>query len=122
MLRNGPSSRPKYVRQDEDAVAMILYKDIRTPGRLEYYYKEAQNDPGVMLTKCEVKGVTEAAYDNVYIEMKDSLLGDVTVEADLVVLATGMVPATLEDPILNLGYRQGPGLPDLELFNRLCGF
>ena len=34
----------KYVRQDEDAVAMILYKDIRTPGRLEYYYKEAQND------------------------------------------------------------------------------
>ena len=107
----------KYVRQDEDAVAMILYKDIRTPGRLEYYYKEAQNDPGVMLTKCEVKGVTEAAYDNVYIEMKDSLLGDVTVEADLVVLATGMVPATLEDPVLNLGYRQGPGLPDLELFN-----
>jgi quinone-modifying oxidoreductase subunit QmoB len=107
----------KYVRQDEDAVAMILYKDIRTPGRLEYYYKEAQNDPGVMLTKCEVKGVTEAAYDNVYIEMKDSLLGDVTVEADLVVLATGMVPATLEDPVLNLGYRQGPGLPDLDLFN-----
>ena len=107
----------KYVRQDEDAVAMILYKDIRTPGRLEYYYKEAQNDPGVMLTKCEVKGMTEAAYDNVYIEMKDSLLGDVTIEADLVVLATGMVPATLEDPVLNLGYRQGPGLPDLELFN-----
>jgi len=51
------------------------------------------------------------------IEMKDSLLGDVTVEADLVVLATGMVPATLEDPVLNLGYRQGPGLPDLDLFN-----
>ncbi|HTZ17717.1 MAG TPA: hydrogenase iron-sulfur subunit [Dissulfurispiraceae bacterium] len=107
----------KYVRQDPDAVAMILYKDIRTPGRLEYYYKEAQNDPGVMLTKCEVKGLTEAAYDNVYIEMKDSLLGDVTVEADLVVLATGMVPATLEDPVLNLAYRQGPGLPDLDLFN-----
>ncbi|HMK56837.1 MAG TPA: hydrogenase iron-sulfur subunit [Dissulfurispiraceae bacterium] len=107
----------KYVRQDEDAVAMILYKDIRTPGRLEYYYKEAQNDPGVMLTKCEVKSLTEAAYDNVYIEMKDSLIGDVTVEADLVVLATGMVPATLEDPVLNLAYRQGPGLPDLDLFN-----
>jgi quinone-modifying oxidoreductase subunit QmoB len=49
--------------------------------------------------------------------MKDSLLGDVTIEADLVVLATGMVPATLDDPILNLGYRQGPGLPDLDLFN-----
>jgi quinone-modifying oxidoreductase subunit QmoB len=27
-----------------------------------------------------------------------------------------MVPATADESVLNLGYRQGPGLPDLELF------
>lgn len=108
----------QYVRQKSDAIAMILYKDIRTPGRLEYYYKAAQNDPGVMLTKGEVKGVIEAPNGNLYIEMENSLLGDkIKIEADLVVLATGLVPATLDDPILNLQYRQGPGLPDLELFD-----
>jgi quinone-modifying oxidoreductase subunit QmoB len=108
----------KYVRQDPDATAMILYKDIRTPGNLEYYYKAAQNDPGVMLTKGDVTGVSEAGNGNMYVEMENSLFGEkVKVEADLVVLATGVVPATVDDPILNLKYRQGPGLPDLDLFN-----
>lgn len=108
----------QYVRQNSDAVAMILYKYMRTPGRLEYYYKAAQNDPGVMLTKGDVKGVSEAPNGNLYIDVENSLLGDkIKIEADLVVLATGLVPATVDDPILNLQYRQGPGLPDLELFD-----
>ncbi|HMK42998.1 MAG TPA: FAD-dependent oxidoreductase [Dissulfurispiraceae bacterium] len=108
----------KYVRQDPDAVAMILYKDMRTPGRTEYYYKEAQNDAGVMLTKAEVSGVSVGDNGKLYVNMTDSLLGSgVKLEADMVVLATGMVPATADDPILNLDYRQGPGLPELELFN-----
>jgi|SRR5208283_4035754 len=108
----------KYVRQNPDATAMILYIDIRTPGKLEYYYKETQNDPGVMLTKGDVKAVSDAGNGNLHVEMENSLLGEkVKVEADLVVLATGIVPATVDDPILNLGYRQGPGLPDLDLFN-----
>lgn len=139
----------KYVRQNPDALAMIFYIDIRTPGRLESYYMEAQNDPGVMLTKADVTGVTEAGNGNLLVEMENSLLGEkVTVEADLVVLATGMVPTTrapqeyldnlaleaakgdeakkayLEgtqkpDFILNLAYRQGPELPTLE---GACGF
>jgi len=134
----------KYVRQNKDALAMILYKDMRTPGRLEAFYKEAQNDPGIMLTKGEVTGVSDAGNGNLYVMMEQSLLGDkIKVEADLVVLATGMVPTTrgpqeyldgitlaaakgdeakkayLEstpkpDFILNLDYRQGPELPSLE--------
>jgi quinone-modifying oxidoreductase subunit QmoB len=108
----------KYVTQNSDALAMILYKDIRTPGRLEYYYKAAQNDPGVMLTKGDVTGVSAGDGGILYVDMDNSLLGEkVRLEADLVVLATGIVPATVDDPVLNLQYRQGPGLPDLELFD-----
>jgi len=133
----------RYVRQKSDAIAMILYKDMRTPGRLEAFYKEAQNDPGVMLTKGEVTGVTDAGNGNLYVMMENSLLGEkVKVEADLVVLATGMVPTTRAPQeyldglaeagtkgdeakkayldstpkpefILNLTYRQGPEIPSL---------
>ena len=134
----------RYVRQNPEALAMILYIDMRTPGRLEAFYKEAQNEPGIMLTKGEVKGVSDAGNGNLYVDMENSLLGEkVKVEADLVVLATGMVPTTrgpqeyldgltlaatkgddakkayLESTpkpeyILNLDYRQGPELPSLE--------
>ena len=134
----------RYVRQSADALAMIFYIDIRTPGRLEAFYREAQNDPGIMLTKADVKGVSDAGNGNLYVEMEKTLIGEkVKVEADLVVLATGMVPATrapqeyldgivqaaakgdeakktyLESTpkpefILNLAYRQGPELPALE--------
>uniref|UniRef100_A0A7V4LDW2 FAD-dependent oxidoreductase n=1 Tax=Desulfobacca acetoxidans TaxID=60893 RepID=A0A7V4LDW2_9BACT len=107
-----------YVRQaNPNAVAMILYKDIRTPGQTELFYKEAQSDPGVMLTKAEVTGVEPAPGGKLLVKAKDTLLGDaIAVEADLVVLATGMVPVTKDEPVLNLDYRQGPGLPDLDLF------
>ncbi len=134
----------RYVRQNPEALAMILYKDIRTPGRLEAFYREAQNDPGVMLTKGDVIGVSDAGNGNMHVVMEQSFLGEkVKVEADLVVLATGMVPTTrapqeyldgltqaaakgddakkayLESTpkpefILNLDYRQGPELPSLE--------
>jgi quinone-modifying oxidoreductase subunit QmoB len=139
----------RYVRQNSEALAMILYKDIRTPGRLEAFYREAQNDPGVMLTKGEVTGVSDAGNGNLYVEMEKTFLGEkIKVEADLVVLATGMVPTTkapqeyldgltqaaakgddakkayLESTpkpefILNLDYRQGPEIPSLE---GACGF
>ncbi len=108
-----------YVRQaNPNAAAMILYKDIRIPGQLELFYKEAQSDPGLMLTKAEVTGVEPAPGAKLKVTAKDTLLGEnIALEADLVVLATGMVPVTADDPVLQLEYRQGPGLPDLELFN-----
>ncbi len=135
----------KYVREkNDDAIAMIFYKDIRTPGQTELFYKNMQNDAGVLLTKAEVTGVSDAINGNLYVEAENTLLGEkIKVEADLVVLATGIVPATrasqeyldglteaqkkgddakkayLESTpkpefILNLTYRQGPELPSLE--------
>ncbi|MBI4842894.1 MAG: FAD-dependent oxidoreductase [Nitrospirae bacterium] len=88
-----------YVREKSDnSIAYILYKDIRTPGQYELFYKKMQEDPGVMLTKGEVTGVSEAPGGNLYVDVKDTLLGsDIRLEADLVVLATGMVPNTRID-------------------------
>ncbi|GAB6182897.1 FAD-dependent oxidoreductase [Thermodesulfovibrio hydrogeniphilus] len=134
----------RYVTDNNpEASAMIIYKDMRTPGKLEYYYKEAQNTPGVMLAKGEVVGIREE-WDKLYVTVKDSILGEeVEIETEMVVLATGMVPTTKEPQdylnglaaaaakgdeekakylettkkpefILNLGYRQGPELPFLE--------
>jgi len=65
-----------YVREkNPDAMAYILYKDIRTPGEYELFYKKIQDDPGVMLTKGEVTGVSEASGGNLYVSVKDTLLG-----------------------------------------------
>ncbi len=108
-----------YVRQQNpQATAMILYKDIRTPGQTELFYKQVQSDPGVMLTKAEIDGVSLGEDGKLKIAAKESLLGDnVIFEADLVVLATGLVPVTNDEPVLNLGYRQGPALPEIEEYN-----
>ncbi|MDA8090237.1 MAG: FAD-dependent oxidoreductase [Nitrospiraceae bacterium] len=88
----------KYVRElgGSDAIAMIFYKDIRTPGQSELFYKNMQNDPGVMLTKGDVTGISEAGSGkNLYVEAENTLLGEkVKTAADLVVLAIGVVPAT----------------------------
>jgi quinone-modifying oxidoreductase subunit QmoB len=135
----------KYIREsDQDASAYIFYKDMRTPGHLELFYKNMQDDPGVMLTKADVTAVTEGNNDNLYVEAENTLLGkNIKVEADLVVLAVGVVPSTAElqqyydklteesakgdeakteflektpkpGGILNLTYRQGPEVPSLE--------
>ena len=135
----------KYVREkNSDAIAMIFYKDIRTPGQSEIFYKNMQNDPGVLLTKADVTGISDAGNSSLFVEAENALLGEkIKVEADLVVLAIGVVPGTrapqeyldglteaqkkgddakakyLEETpkpefILNLDYRQGPEIPSLE--------
>ncbi len=107
----------KYLRtQDPDAKAFIFYKDMRTPGLYENFYKSCQDDEGIFLTKGEVVSVS-ADEGGATVVVEDTLIGEkIEVNVDLVVLATGMVPSTKDEAILNLEYRQGPGLPDLELF------
>jgi quinone-modifying oxidoreductase subunit QmoB len=109
----------KYVReQGDDAKAFIFYKDMRTPGQYENFYKSMQQDPGVFLTKGDVVSITEDAKKNLSVEVDNTLIGEkITVNVDMVVLAIGMVPTTQDEAIINLAYRQGPGLIDLELFN-----
>jgi quinone-modifying oxidoreductase subunit QmoB len=85
----------KYIREkDGDAKVYILYKDIRTVGQYEIFYKKVQEDPGIFLTKGEVAGISEDAEKNLVIDVDNTLLGEkIQVKAEMVVLATGMVPA-----------------------------
>ncbi len=70
----------------------VIYRDLRAPGQLEHFYAAVQDQPGSMFTRGEVSEVS-AAGKQLEIALTDSLLGDdVTVTADLVVLATGMIP------------------------------
>jgi len=125
----------KYVRnQDPEVKVYILYKDMRTPGHYEYFYKNMQNDPGVFMTKGDVKGITEDENKNLIVEVENTLIDEkIALNVDLAVLAIGMVPVTasgeeelppgvqpgdefipyvmIESDVLNLDYRQGGEAP-----------
>jgi quinone-modifying oxidoreductase subunit QmoB len=77
--------------------AYVLYKDIRAPGQYEDLYRRAQEDSAIFFTKGEVQGVEEIAGQGLRVTAKDTLLGaEIALEADLVVLATGMVPVAAD--------------------------
>jgi quinone-modifying oxidoreductase subunit QmoB len=81
-----------------EAPVYIVYKDMRTPGPYEYYYKQVQEDPSVFLTKGDVTAVEEDEQGKVLVTIDDKLLGGpVQLEVDLLVLATGMVPTVALD-------------------------
>ena len=106
-----------YIReQNSDAKAHIIYRDMRTPGLYEDFYRTRQDDPGVFLTQGDVVGVNETENQNITIDVDNTLFGEpVTMEMDLVVLAVGQVPSTMKgESALNLQYRQGPDLPELK--------
>jgi quinone-modifying oxidoreductase subunit QmoB len=111
----------KYVRDDyDDGKAFIFYQHMRTPGLSEYFYKSMQQDPGVFLTKGNVVNVSKNG-NGMIVEATDTLLGkQLKVKADLVVLAAGMEPATKDDPVVNMAYRQGPAFRDIGLFEGYC--
>ncbi|MBF0200892.1 MAG: FAD-dependent oxidoreductase, partial [Desulfamplus sp.] len=107
----------KYVRNDyPDGKAYIVYQHMRTPGLQENFYKSIQQDNGIFMTKGAVTEVSKAG-NSLMVEAHNTLLGkDLNIKADLVVLAAGMVPVTVDDPVVNLAYRQGPGFRDNDIF------
>ncbi|MBU1664673.1 MAG: FAD-dependent oxidoreductase, partial [Gammaproteobacteria bacterium] len=121
-----------------DIDTVVLFTDLRTPGNGEDFYRSAQNK-GVIFSKGVVSNVS-AAGNACSVKFKDLILNEeVDTQADLVVLATGMVPTSGPDldqlaeanrvaegggeeakqhvvelmskSVLNLTYRQGPDVP-----------
>jgi quinone-modifying oxidoreductase subunit QmoB len=126
-----------------DIDTVVLFTDLRTPGNGEDFYRSAQNK-GVIFSKGVVSQVTPNG-NTCTVKFKDLILNeDTEAQADLVVLATGMVPvsgvnidapvaapaeaeaavegeapkevvATIApESILNLTYRQGPDMPQFK--------
>jgi quinone-modifying oxidoreductase subunit QmoA len=90
-----------YVRESlADAEIHIFYIDIRTPGRLEDFYVRNQEDEKLHFHRGKVAKVTEKpGSGNLLVEAENTLTGEKTeMEVDLVVLATGMVPNTADEP------------------------
>ncbi len=109
----------QYVCDDngENAQAYILYQHMRTPGNTELFYKGMQQRDGVFMTKATVTKVEEAD-GGLKVSAENTLLGDdLDLVVDMVVLAAGMVPTTVDESTINLAYRQGPGFLDLDLFD-----
>lgn len=103
----------KYIRElSPETNVFIVYKDIRTLGLYEKFYKKVQKDDQIFFTKGEIANVTEDK-NSLIVNVKETLIGeDISLSVDMIVLATGMVPNGTED--LNLNYRLGKGLPELK--------
>ena len=138
----GSLKQSMYIREKyPNAAVYVIYKDMRTPGNYEKFYKRVQNEDSIFLTKGEIVNMTENSDSTISVDVDDTLLDEkITIKADLVVLATGLVPASgpervttapakeeakkveeilqsvldmPRDPVLNLKYIQGPELPTL---------
>jgi len=130
--------------QNPDCDTTIIYSDLRTPGAAGEDFYRAGQEKMVIFTKGQVSEVASGG-DGLSVKFKDLILDeDAEMAADLVVLATGMVPNSGPDPyagnesqeemsddekdtanaaaevavsvdsILNLDYRQGSDLPQLK--------
>ncbi len=103
----------EYVRTlNPEAVSYIIYEHMLTPGQDELFYVKVQEDDRVYFTKGDVARLSQDDAGNVLVEVQNSLLGgDIRLQVDLAVLATGMVPTTEGEEILHLEYKQGGDLP-----------
>jgi quinone-modifying oxidoreductase subunit QmoB len=93
-----------YLREtDDDAKAFIFYEFMQTPGLYEDFYRKAQDDAGIFLTRGDVSEVATNGNGGLKITAKDTMVGqEIEVEVDLVVLAAGMVPNAADGEAIRL--------------------
>ena len=92
----GSLKQTRYVREQyPDADIFVFYIDIRAPGRLDDFYQKSQEDEKLHLVKGKVAKITEdSANGDVVVEAEDTMTGErIEQKVNLVVLATGLVPA-----------------------------
>ena len=79
----------KYVRQmNPDAFSLHRLQKCAPEDSTELSYKNTQNDPGILMTKGDITGVTVADDGSLAVIAENTLLGEkIKIEADLVVLA-----------------------------------
>jgi quinone-modifying oxidoreductase subunit QmoB len=76
---------------------VIVHRDMRTPGQLERFYLATQIQEGTRMLRGEVERVTGNGSGPLTVHVRDTMLApSATIEADLVVLAVGMVPTSAD--------------------------
>jgi quinone-modifying oxidoreductase subunit QmoA len=91
-----------YVReQNPDSKVTVCFVDIRAMERLEDFYVKVQADENVTFVKAKIKRISQdPGSGDLTLEGEDEATGKkATVQADMVVLATGMVPNTAGEKI-----------------------
>ncbi|MHC4920593.1 MAG: hydrogenase iron-sulfur subunit [Planctomycetota bacterium] len=84
-------------RDHGDVECIVIYRDLRVTGQLEHFYKGIQEQPGSLFARGIVSGVNGNGNGSLEVTVAKSILGDdVKLDADLVVLATGMVPRSAD--------------------------
>jgi quinone-modifying oxidoreductase subunit QmoB len=129
-------------QQDPKSNVFVFYQEMRTPAQGEDFFRKAQAEGVIFVRTQAPEVVTDGG--GLAVKAFDELLGEDILmdELDMVVLATGMVPraalgeefkvkkeeeeeekknemvasvdAVFVSDILNLEYRQGPELPELQ--------
>jgi len=90
--------------QSPETEVYILYRDIRTFGFKEQYYREAR-ERGVIFLEYDVerKPVVQATDDGLQVEVWDAVMGEeMRLPADLVVLSAGIEPQPDQDVLAKL--------------------
>lgn len=84
--------------QVKEADVHMFYIDVRTPGRLEDFYQDRQEIENLHLHRGKVAKV-EIVDNGLKVTAEDTMSGKLMHETvDMVVLATGMQPSTMEEP------------------------
>lgn len=89
----------KIKEQSPETQVLILYRDIMTYGFKEEYYTQAR-EAGVLFVRYELDGKPEVTIEDkaIVIQVDDPVLpGRLEIEADLLVLSTGIVPGDNEE-------------------------
>jgi quinone-modifying oxidoreductase subunit QmoA len=90
-----------YVRsQYPEAEIHLFYIDVRSPGRMEDFYTQVQEDEKFFFHRGKVGKITEKPDSkNLILHAENTLSGELTeMEVDMAVLAVGMVPNTVDIP------------------------
>ncbi len=80
-----------------ESESVVVYRDMRAPGQLEHFYESVQENSGCIFTRGDVTSVGSNGNGRIAVALHESLIGrDMVLDADLVVLATGMVPRSAD--------------------------
>ncbi|MEZ5784920.1 MAG: FAD-dependent oxidoreductase [Xanthobacteraceae bacterium] len=97
---------------DPERQVCVAYRYMHAPGQNEYFFKAAQQDAGIFLTRAGGRAVSKDEDGRVLVELDNTMLGGrQQIAVDLVVVGTGMEPAAPAVEGLNLAYLQGEGMP-----------